>query len=54
VGLLLCTRKNHALMEYALASMDNPRFVSRCQRELPRREELIELLEQEVRELGAG
>jgi hypothetical protein len=54
VGLLLCTRKNHALMEYALAGMDNQLFVSRYQLELPRREELVELLEQEMRELGAG
>ena len=35
VGLLLCTRKNHALMEYALAGMDNQLFVSRYQTELP-------------------
>jgi predicted nuclease of restriction endonuclease-like (RecB) superfamily len=54
VGLLLCTRKNHALMEYALAGMDNRLFVSRYQLELPRREEIVELLEQEMRELGAG
>jgi hypothetical protein len=29
VGLLLCTRKNHAVIEYALGSMDNALFVSR-------------------------
>ncbi|MCK5801608.1 MAG: DUF1016 family protein, partial [Lentisphaeria bacterium] len=35
VGLLLCTDKNHALVEYALAGMDNNLFVSRYQFELP-------------------
>jgi len=53
VGLLLCTRKNHALMEYALAGMDNQLFVSRYQLELPRKEELETLLEAELRERGA-
>jgi len=53
VGLLLCTRKNHALMEYALAGMDNALFVSRYQLELPRKEELQKLLEEELRERGA-
>ena len=54
VGLLLCTRKNHALMEYALAGMDNALFVSRYQLELPRKEELERLLEAELQERGAG
>jgi predicted nuclease of restriction endonuclease-like (RecB) superfamily len=50
VGLLLCTRKNHALMEYALAGMDNQLFVSRYQLELPRKEDLEKLLEDEMRD----
>jgi hypothetical protein len=54
VGLLLCTRKNHALMEYALAGMDNALFVSRYQLVLPRREELEALLKTELQERGAG
>ncbi len=53
VGLLLCTRKNHALIEYALAGMDNKLFVSRYQVELPRKKELERLIEQELRERGA-
>ena len=35
VGILLCTDKNHALVEYALAGMDNHLFVSRYLLELP-------------------
>jgi predicted nuclease of restriction endonuclease-like (RecB) superfamily len=50
VGLLLCTRKNHALMEYALAGMDNQLFVSRYQMELPRKEELEQFIERELQE----
>jgi predicted nuclease of restriction endonuclease-like (RecB) superfamily len=50
VGLLLCTRKNHALMEYALAGMDNQLFVSRYQTELPRKEELEQFIERELQE----
>ncbi len=50
MGLLLCTRKNHALMEYALAGMDNQLFVSRYQTELPRKEELERFIEHELQE----
>jgi Uncharacterized conserved protein len=52
VGLLLCTRKNHALMEYALAGMDNQLFVSRYQTELPRKEELECFINRELKEFG--
>lgn len=48
VGLLLCTRKNHALVEYALAGMDNQLFVSRYQLALPKKEELERVLEAEL------
>ena len=50
VGFLLCTRKNHALIEYALAGMDNRLFVSRYQMELPKKEELERFLEAELKE----
>ena len=36
VGILLCTDKNHALVEYALAGMDNQLFVSKYQLGLPK------------------
>lgn len=52
IGLLLCTRKNHALIEYALAGMDSRLFVSRYQIELPREEELKHFLEMELKEQG--
>jgi predicted nuclease of restriction endonuclease-like (RecB) superfamily len=50
IGLLLCTRKNHALVEYALAGMDNQIFVSRYQVELPRKEDLERLITMESAE----
>lgn len=52
VGLLLCTQKDHALVEYALAGIDNRLFVSKYQVELPSREELQRFLEDKRRELG--
>jgi len=52
VGLLLCTSKNHSLVEYALAGMDNQLFVSRYQFELPKKEDLERLLEAEVSRAG--
>ena len=54
VGLLLCTRKDHALVEYALAAIDNRLFVSKYQVELPTTEELQRFLEEKRRELGGG
>lgn len=47
IGILLCTDRDHALVEYALAGMDNALFVSRYQLELPSKEELAAQIEQE-------
>jgi predicted nuclease of restriction endonuclease-like (RecB) superfamily len=47
VGILLCTEKDHALVEYALAGMDNDLFVSKYQLELPSKEVLQQQLEAE-------
>jgi len=44
VGLLLCTDKDHALVQYATASMDNQLFVSKYAVELPSKAELEEFL----------
>ena len=52
VGILLCTQKDHALVEYALAGMDNHLFVSKYQLELPRKEEIQKFLEEKMREVG--
>ena len=38
IGILLCTQKDHALVEYALAGMDNQLFVSKYQLYLPDRQ----------------
>ncbi len=50
VGILLCTRKDHTLVEYALADMDNRLFVSKYQLELPSREEIQRFVETQLKE----
>lgn len=50
MGILLCTKKNHALVEYALAGMDNNLFVSKYQFELPKKEEFQRFLEEQMAE----
>ncbi len=52
VGILLCTSKDHALVEYALAGMDNGLFVSKYQLELPKKEEMQRFIEEKMREVG--
>ena len=49
VGILLCTQKNHPLVEYALAGIDNQLFVSKYQLELPKREEMQRFLAQQMK-----
>ncbi len=51
VGLLLCTQKDHALVEYALAGLDSRLFVSKYQLELPSKENLQRFLEEKRREM---
>jgi predicted nuclease of restriction endonuclease-like (RecB) superfamily len=53
VGILLCTQKDHALVEYALAGMDNQLFVSKYQLALPRKEEIQRFIEAQMREVQA-
>ena len=52
IGILLCTRKNQELVEYALAGMSNQLFVSRYQVQLPGKEEMAAFLHKAVAELG--
>lgn len=55
VGLLLCTDKDHALVEYATASMDNQLFVSKYAVELPSKDELEKFLQAKHQEaIGMG
>lgn len=51
VGILLCTKKDHALVEYALAGMNNKLFVSKYQVELPKKKEIEKFLETTLREI---
>jgi predicted nuclease of restriction endonuclease-like (RecB) superfamily len=48
VGILLCAAKDHALVEYALAGIDNQLFVSKYQLHLPDREQLRRELERSL------
>ena len=49
MGILLCTKKDYALVEYALAGMDNGLFVSKYQLELPKKEDMQRFIEEQVR-----
>ena len=48
IGLLLCKRKDNALVHYALADLPNTLFVSKYQVELPSLEQLRDLLDAPV------
>lgn len=52
IGLLLCTDKNHALAEYALAGMDNHLFVSKYLLQLPKKDEMEKFIEEKIKEIG--
>jgi predicted nuclease of restriction endonuclease-like (RecB) superfamily len=54
IGILLCTRKNTELVQYALADMSNELFVSRYQVQLPGKAEIAAFLHKAVEELGGG
>ncbi len=46
IGILLCTRKNDALVEFALGDISNQVFVSRYAVELPRKEDMERFIAQ--------
>jgi predicted nuclease of restriction endonuclease-like (RecB) superfamily len=48
VGILLCTQKDHALVEYALAGIDNRLFVSKYLLQLPKKEEMQRFIEEQL------
>jgi predicted nuclease of restriction endonuclease-like (RecB) superfamily len=52
VGILLCTAKNHELVEFALAGMANQLFVSRYQVQLPGKELIEAFLQRALEELA--
>jgi predicted nuclease of restriction endonuclease-like (RecB) superfamily len=54
IGILLCTGKNEALVEYALAGMDNNLFVSKYMLKLPKKEDMQAFIEQQIKELDSN
>lgn len=50
IGVLLCNQKNQALVEYALAGMDNDLFVSKYLLELPNKDIIQRFLEETLKE----
>lgn len=53
IGILLCTDRNHTLVEYALAGMDNQLFVSKYQLELPKKDEMARFIEEQIKAVAA-
>lgn len=54
VGILLCTGKNEALVEFALGDLSNQIFVSRYAVEMPKKHEMEHFLKQIGKEVGHG
>ncbi|MCF7674138.1 MAG: PDDEXK nuclease domain-containing protein [Akkermansiaceae bacterium] len=52
IGILLCTRKNNALVEFAIGDLSNQVFVSRYAVELPRKEEMERFITQLGKEVA--
>ena len=48
IGILLCTHKKHSLVEFALAGIDNQLFVSKYLLELPKKEEMLRFIEEQL------
>ena len=52
IGILLCTKKNEALVEFALGDLSNKVFVSRYAVEMPGKSEMEAFLKQLGKEIG--
>jgi hypothetical protein len=52
IGILLCTRKNDALVEFALGDLSNKVFVSRYAAKLPKKEEMERFIFHLSQEVG--
>lgn len=52
IGILLCSDKNHALVEYATMGIDNQLFVSKYQLALPTKEQLQDFINNEIKNIG--
>jgi predicted nuclease of restriction endonuclease-like (RecB) superfamily len=53
IGILLCTRKNEALVEFALGDLSNQLFVSHYAVEMPKKQEMEAFLKQLGKELAS-
>jgi predicted nuclease of restriction endonuclease-like (RecB) superfamily len=51
IGILLCTDKDHAFMEFALAGLDENLFISKYQLKLPTKEEMRRFIEEKLGEI---
>ncbi|MCK4312235.1 MAG: DUF1016 family protein [Candidatus Cloacimonetes bacterium] len=51
IGILLCTQKDHSLVEYATDGMDNKLFISKYKLELPTKEEIQKFLNKQMSEI---
>lgn len=49
IGILLCTEKGDKMVEYALAGMEEKLFVSKYLVQLPKKEQLIQFIENELK-----
>lgn len=49
IGILLCTQKGDKMVEYALAGMEEKIFVSKYLVQLPKKEQLIQFIENELK-----
>jgi type I restriction enzyme S subunit len=49
----LCTRKDHTLVEYALADLPNQIFVAKYQLELPSKKQIQEFMDVQIGEVGS-
>ena len=54
IGILLCTHKKHSLVEFALAGIDNQLFVSKYLLELPKKEEMLRFIEEQLAPEAVG
>ena len=52
VGILLCTRKNEALVEFALGDLSSQLFVSRYAVEMPKKQDMERFLQKVGKEVG--
>lgn len=52
VGILLCTQKNEALVEFALGDLSNQLFVSRYAVEMPKKQDMERFLQRIGKEFG--